>query len=90
MFYALVLLSCAAFVAHLVLLDRLQRFRIRPVSWQGWFKGWRTDDGRNFGFYSPGNYSAQGRRLLAWVYSAGIVWLLLVVLAARTLQATLR
>jgi hypothetical protein len=82
MFYALVLLSVAAFVLHLVVLDRLQRFRIRPVR-NGW---WSFFNGLVQYPYSPKSYTGDARRLLGWVYASGIAWLLFVSLAGLVLK----
>lgn len=88
MFYALVLLSGIAFVAHLVLLDRLQRFRIVPLSWRNWWsRHTGVPDSPPHPYYHPENYSPEGRSMLNWVYLTAIVWLLFVGLAAAVLRA---
>jgi hypothetical protein len=62
--YTLLVLSCVSFGLHLVLLDRLQRFRVRPAKGSWRIGLWHT-------FYRQENYAPQGRTLLRWV-----VWLL--------------
>jgi hypothetical protein len=89
MFYALVACSLVAFVVHLVFLDRLQRFRIRPLRGRGWW-GMDLFSGMVQYPYSPKSYTGDAGRLLGWLYASGIAWLLFVSLAAVALRSSLR
>jgi len=81
MFYLLFLLTCGAFTAHLVLLDRLQKFRLQPIkrSLQAFF----TKEGA---LYRPANYSIDARDIYRWVVLSGIVTMVLALFTARVLD----
>ena len=76
MFYTLAALTFVAFVLHLVLLDRLQRYRLEPLVSCGWWS--LISDGQYPSNYDPRNYSSEGRQSLKWVYATGVAWLVLV------------
>jgi hypothetical protein len=78
MYYALVALAILVFAAHLVFLDRTQRFRLKPFEWR-----WRTFSDS---FYRRELYAPDARGLLRWVYWSGAVWLLLILLVGLSLN----
>ena len=79
MYYALVALAILVFAVHLVLLDRTQRFRLKPFQWS-WGTGFA-------GFYRRELYGPDARALLRWVYWSAGAWPLLIALSQAAERA---